>query len=525
MSQKRAKGCLIASILWCAILLVLAAAYKFLVHPFFSEKLAEDTGSASQYQTEIRLAADSFSGYAILRSDEIKNRLKSDGIKLSILDDQADYAERLNALKEGDIDLAVFTIDSYLAAGAAAGSFPGSIVMILDETQGGDALIAKTNLVPSLQALDDPDARIVLTPRSPSEFLARVVLAHFNLPNLPDQWWIPADSARDVFHQARADRGLQKRAFVLWEPYISRAVNQHGYQILLDSSKLKGYIVDVLIARRALLRDRPQQIAAVVKAYLRAAYHFHRQPDSIWQLVQKDAARAGGERLNDAQAQKVVAGIQWKNTLENFAHFGLDDSNGAKHQHIEDIIGNIIDVLLKTKAINRDPLDGKHHTLFYQQILAEIKDEGFHPAKNLNLISDLGANLNAAETIRTQAEAPALNDTQWTQLRPVGELKIQPITFIRGSDKISLTSKRDLAEIAKKLKTFPEFYLRIIGQTRAEGDAEANQQLAKQRAQAVAQYLTRAGIGSQRIRTEAIPSQNRTGAAQSVRFIVGQLPY
>ena len=111
MSSKKSKGCLVASALWCAILAVLAVAYKLLVHPFFSEKLAEDTGSASQYQSEVRIAADSFSGYAVLRSDRIKNLLKREGIKLTILDDQADYAKRLNVLKEGDIDLAVFTID------------------------------------------------------------------------------------------------------------------------------------------------------------------------------------------------------------------------------------------------------------------------------------------------------------------------------------------------------------------------------------------------------------------------------
>ena len=105
MSQTKSKGCLVASALWCAILAVLAVAYKLLVHPFFSEKLAEDTGSASQYQSEVRIAADSFSGYAVLRSDRIRNLLKREGIKLTILDDQADYAKRLNALKEGDIDL------------------------------------------------------------------------------------------------------------------------------------------------------------------------------------------------------------------------------------------------------------------------------------------------------------------------------------------------------------------------------------------------------------------------------------
>ena len=102
---------------------------------------------------------------------------------------------------------------------------------------------------------------------------------------------------------------------------------------------------------------------------------------------------------------------------------------------------------------------------------------------------------------------------------------MRPLVFVRGSARVSLTSKRDVIALAKKLKSFPEFYVRLIGQTRAEGNADANQRLAEQRASAVSQLLIAEGIGQQRIRTEAAPSAERSGAAQSVRFVVGQRPY
>jgi hypothetical protein len=40
------------------------------------------------------------------------------------------------------VQLAVFTIDSLITAGAKAGDFPGSIVLVIDETKGGDAIVA-----------------------------------------------------------------------------------------------------------------------------------------------------------------------------------------------------------------------------------------------------------------------------------------------------------------------------------------------------------------------------------------------
>ncbi len=526
MSEKQAKGCLIAASIWCVILVVLAVAYKFLVHPFFAEKLTEDTGSASQYQSELRLAADSFSGYAILRSAAMREALKDDGIKLTVQDDQADYDARMQALKDGDVDLAVFTVDSYLTAGARLGEFPGSIILMIDETKGGDAVVARTNVVANLQALNDPDARIVVTPNSPSEFLARVVLAHFDLPLLPDEWVIPADGASAVLEQARRSGNNQKRAYVLWEPYVSQAVNQYGFEVLLDSSKLKGYVVDVLVARRSVLRDKPEQIDQFLQAYFRAAYRSTHATNGMKALVQSDARQTGMDELTPEQAERVVAGIEWKNTLENYAHFGLDSTPGtASVQHLEDIIMNIMDVLVKTGALAQDPLEGRYNTVFYQQSLANLKDSGFHPAKSFNLIPDLGPDLSNDEAVRVTAEAGSISDSQWDNLRPVGELRVKPLVFVRGSSNISLTSKRDLADLAKKLKTFPEFYVRVVGQTRAEGDADANRVLATRRAEAAYEYLVNEGIGRQRLKTEASPSQDRSGASQSVRFVVGQLPY
>jgi outer membrane protein OmpA-like peptidoglycan-associated protein len=312
---------------------------------------------------------------------------------------------------------------------------------------------------------------------------------------------------------------------VLWEPYVSKALQKQGAQILLDSSKLKGYIVDVLVAEREFLRDHPDLVRAVVEAHCRANYAFAQQADGMVKEVMDDARRTGAESLDEAQARQVVQGIQWKNTLENFAHFGL--SGGAAPgdvPHLEDIIANIIDVLVKTKGLARDPLPGKQSTLFYGQVLAGMKSAGFHPGRNLNLLADTGSAADV-ERVRTEKQLAALAPEQWASLRPVGQLRIEPIVFRRGSATVSEQSERDLQELSKRLQSYPRFYLRVIGQARVEGDPEANRQLAQARAEAAAQYLAGQGVIAQRIRTEAAPSTVAGGEAQAVSFVVGQLPY
>ncbi len=524
MTERRAKVWLLAAVVWLIVLAVLAIGYRFLIHPRLAGRLREATSSPSQYREEVALAADSFSGYAILRSAGVREELKARQIRLSLMDDKADYPARLQALRDGRVQMAVFTLDSLIAAGSRAGDFPCSIVWVIDETTGGDAIVAYKSAVRSLQDLDDPAARLVLTPASPSEFLARVMLANFNVPGLTDRAFIPASGPEAVLAEFRKAGGTARKAFVLWEPYVSRALIEPGAHVLLDSSQVRGYIVDVLVAERAFLRDRPETVQAVVEAYARAAYVFNQQSNGLVKLVQDDARQTGITALDDAQAAKVVQGIQWKNTLENYAHFSLTPSSDrAGLPTLEDMIGNVVEVLIRTGALSQDPLAGRHNTLFFDRILAGMRDAGFHPGKAWNASAGVDAGASREE-LRSDRQLAALTEAQWSRLRPVGELRTAPIAFQRASAALSLDAGRALEDLARRLQSFPRFYVRVIGQARAEGDPNANRDLAQQRADSVAQALSAQGIAAQRIRTAAEVHRGG-GEAQAVRFEVGQVPY
>ena len=213
MSEARRKTVLAVAIIWVVILAGAAAAFKFLILPGEEEDLLDATGTESQYKQTVTLAADAFSGYAVLRSEAMRAQTKTFGLKLEIEDDKADYVGRMKALEEGRVQMAVFTVDALLTAGHDIDSFPASIVMIIDETTGADAIVAykpgdgsaKQSGLANLQALDQPGARIVATPSSPSEFLARTVIATLSLPSLPEKWLVEADGARHRLLKAPAD--------------------------------------------------------------------------------------------------------------------------------------------------------------------------------------------------------------------------------------------------------------------------------------------------------------------------------
>lgn len=525
MSERGARRRLAAALVWILVVVIAAVLFKLIFLPKKQAKLMDATGSESIYAHDVRLAADSFSGYCIFRSDTMQGYLRDSGIRLTVVDDKADYAGRIKALRRGDVQMAVFTIDSFVKASALLGEYPATIVAIIDETKGADAIVAYKSAVPNIDALNNPAARMVLTADSPSEFLGRIVLAHFSLPQLPEQWWLPADGAADVLARLKAGARDGPRAFILWEPYVSMALEDKEVHVLLDSSKIQGYIVDVLVAQRDFLRDNHAVVKSVVEAYFRALYAADSQKGGMQEAVLGDSNKAGAEVLTKPQVERLVVGIQWKNTLENYAHFGLAGKSVAASGglwYIEDTIRNIVKVLRATKALDEDPAGGRIVELFYAKIVAEMQTERFHPARQFTILDTGG---DAPQAVRAVQELPALDDAQWGMLVPVGMLKVEPISFARGTATVSVQSRRDLEELAAHLKSWPQYYLIVTGHARAEGDVAENLRLAQARADAASACLHSLGIVAHRIRTNAAQPSIAGGAAQSVSFTVGQLPY
>ena len=524
MAGRTPKSVLMAVILWVVIIGGIAAAVRYFVLPASQEKkrlaLALRTGSEGKYKHNVRLVADSFSGYCILRSSEMASRLAAQGIKFSVIDDGADYRGRIEALEEGDAEMAVFPINSFIQCGAQLDGFPAAIVYIVDETKGADAIVAHKTAVPGISALNASDARIVLTPDSPSEFLARVMIASFNLPELPErQWMIKADGAADVFKKFRGESGNKPFAYALWEPYVSKALQDKDAHVLLDSSKLKGYIVDVIVARREFLVQDYDVAKAVLESYARTAYASQAK---MVDVVMADA-EALGDSIGPSDALQMVKGVEWKNTLENYAHFGLQGDSHSL-EDIEDIIIKITDVLIQTGALADDPLQGRPNSLYFNKLVKDMKADNFHPGRELNVITgmDLG---DSDEKVREARKLVQLTEAQWASLISVGELRVRPLTFGRATSRLSIQSQHDLASLANTLASWPQYYLTVTGTVRPGGDAEAAMELAKARAHATVQMLVAKGVAIERIRSFAKIGASDTAEAQSVSFVVGQLPY
>ncbi len=291
--------------------------------------------------------------------------------------------------------------------------------------------------------------------------------------------------------------------FVTWEPYISQMKTNEAVSVLLDTSKQSGMIVDALVVSRDFLVKNEAVVKQVLEEYFRLLYKAN-DKNQLVELIEADA-KAIGSPVTRAQATDLVKGIQWKNTQENFAHFGL--VNAAVPQ-VEDMMDRIKRVLIETKAFATDGSEIDGTKLFTERVLRSLVDSDFHPGVSV-------------EEVRGGKVLPQLSDEAWSKLSPVGTLSSPPLIFARGRAQLTEASQVVLDELVDKLTSWPNYYVKVVGNAGSVGDVEGNRRLAGERAASAVEYLQSKGVPPQRLK-----AVNGGGSGEmSVNFVFGQVPY
>lgn len=514
-----------------AVLAAIAVlAYHFLVSPLRNAQLVDATGADAQYKLVAKVAIDSFSGYAPLRSPDTVQDVKAQAIKLDFTDDGADYAKRIAALKSGEADMAVFTIDTFLKAGADFGEFPGTIVMGIDESVGADGCVAHFGADGKPPAsLDTPATKFYVVPGSPSEFLARVVRSELAFNNLGSEWLVTEASRKpyspeSLFNDFRIDAD-PLHLYCTWQPMLSQLLAEPNAYLAFDTSKTSEYVIDVLVARREFLAEHPDAVRAVAMAEQRANYRYSHDAPALQALLIADAKAMHTEKLTPTNADEVARTVRWTNVQENFARFGLLPPSASRGlSNWTDIITKVMRVLVDTGAIKGDPLNGDYSTLFHSAtVFAQLQTEGFNPSAAQNAAPGLSD--GDLDAIRGIEDLPALSEEEWKKMTVVGDARVEPISFGLGKSTLGVQAQRDLDDLAVRLRSWRGNYIVVVGHAKAGGNPDEALALAQARAEAARDYLIENGIGKNRIRAIGMKPSGTQAAAQTVTFALMQQPY
>lgn len=444
-----------------AVGLCVITIYKFIQHDLEDLRYA-DASDARATKGTITIGVDNWVGYYPLCSKEMQRTLRQHGYLLECIDDQANYAQRIKHLDQGRIDLAVATVDSYLINGKQH-NFPGTIIAVIDESKGGDAIVANSNSITSIDQLKAAqNINIGLTANSPSEHLLRAVTSHFDIRAIKQNQLAVTQTDGSSEALSLLQSGSIDVA-VLWEPDVSTALNNPEFNQLISSADTQRLIVDVLLASHQFSQQSPDLLNLVLSSYFHTLKYYRDRPDVLTQELTRKT------NLSDSQVMAMLNGVAWAGLHQNSQHW-----LAGKHMLVETIESSLT-IFKDFPAIENNLLPNNDpYRLINSRPLLEVQQE-------------MGQKMAMDQP--QQPTFTPLSEQQWQSMVEVGTLKTRNIVFSSGSNLLSEAGRIQLADAAESIKHYPNFRIKVEGHTGTRGDKAQNLQLSQQRAQAVRNYL------------------------------------
>jgi NitT/TauT family transport system substrate-binding protein len=218
-------------------------------------------------------------------------------------------AERNSALKSNRIDALAAPVDSFVLA--AGNGIAVKIVMTIDESDGGDGIVAKK----SIRSFEDLRGKRVAFQRGlPSEFFLRALLEDHKM-RLNDLKAVDMETAQ----AGAAFISNQLDAAGLWEPWLTRAAEEGNGHILASSRQFPNLIVDCLAFTGKAVEQRPEDVQKIVDAVLKAIEYWKSNPADADRIMaphfQVDASK---------YAKLIDGGAKFCDLARNRTYFGAD---------------------------------------------------------------------------------------------------------------------------------------------------------------------------------------------------------
>lgn len=354
----------------------------------------------------------------------------------------------------------------------------GRAVMIVDNTQGADAIIAKD---PAIQRVEDlADHSIALLQFTPSHGMTIDAIENSSLSARK------AQSVKYVFINAddgtagvrAAFTGGKVDAAALWDPDLSLAIKAvPGAHVVYSTKTATNLIYDVIVCDKRVLDDPTNTpvIQAFVKGWMDGVKAAKANPETavdalgnteeFFALLIKDQGRAFTRKLFD--------NLAWTGLDDNIRIFGM--AGGTNHYER---------VYQRFDGIYREA-----------GALANPKSPVIPPQQSVDysFINNLMA---AAPEARVEAKKPEYTFTA-TEAAAVAEkpaVLTKPVSVTFATSEATLNKRAEHTidkEMVPLIESNGSAYFEVSGNTDSTGNRGVNQKISLQRAQSVVDYLVK----------------------------------
>ena len=192
------------------------------------------------------------------------------------------------AIAGASVDGGMLTYDQVI--GQVAKSIPMKVVMPIDYSNGGDAIVAAKDIT---KVTDFKGKKVAYNPLSPSDFLLAYALQVNKMTEKDIQ---PVNMTPEAIPAAMASAALP--IGVTYEPSVSQIIALEGakkFHVVYSSKDAPGLITDVMVFKAEYIKANPDVIKALIQGYLDGLDYMKKNPDKAAEIIGKFMGVTGAE--------------------------------------------------------------------------------------------------------------------------------------------------------------------------------------------------------------------------------------
>jgi NitT/TauT family transport system substrate-binding protein len=267
----------------------------------------------------VKMSIPTWVGYGPIFVADDKDMFKPYGldVELSIVDDTGSLRSALTARQ---IQFTATTADTF--AMESAQGYPATCVMKLDESFGGDGIIANKEIT---SIADLKGKTIAVEKGSVSHFFLLSLLAKEGITKQD----VTIKFTPGAGESAAAFLGKNVDAAVTWEPYVTEGTKSAASSHVLVTSREKpGLLVDILVVHQDYAKENPDAVKGMMKGWFDGLKY--------WQANQAEANAiiAKALKVEEKELAEMLKGVRFADYEANQAYFKMNENNMSQYTEV-----------------------------------------------------------------------------------------------------------------------------------------------------------------------------------------------
>lgn len=305
--------------------------------------------SCSSYEPPLRIALIRWPPFEFLHLAQEKGFFAAEGVEVRLIEFVA-VNDTQRAFEHDKIDGGTFSLFQVLQNRDQL-TRKMQVPLVIDFSDGADLVMAGPNIA-DMRSLRGRRVGVTLSPLD-MFFLTRALEENGMTLHDVSPVYVRSEDAAEALRTGKVD------AVTAYPPNSTEIENAGIAHTIFSSSRIPGEIVDVLALDEEIVKDRPDDVAGVIRAFYRAVRYAQDHPEEAWRIMSER------ERVTPEEFRRALqSGITLVPLAEQQRFLGDKSSLSPVVARVSQLLKE--QGLLSTVRTEHDLLDGHPAALAVQ---------------------------------------------------------------------------------------------------------------------------------------------------------------